>query len=285
MERDQYTMSVEQVLSRVDENTIGVVPTLGQTFTLMYEPVHEIAAALDDLVSQTGIDVPIHVDAASGGFVAPFLTPDLVWDFRLPRVKSINASGHKFGLSPLGVGWVIWREVADLPDDLIFRVNYLGGEMPTFALNFSRPGGQVIAQYYNLVRLGREGYAGVHGASAAIGRKIAGEIAEVGLFDVIYDGHGGLPGCTWKFREGVDPGFSLYDLADRLRVRGWQVPAYALPANIVDVSVQRILCRNGFSKDMAEILLGDLHRSLDYFRAHPVASPQTAAEATGFSHT
>jgi len=284
MERDQYTMRVEQVLERVDENTIGVVPTLGQTFTLLYEPVEQIAAALDDLQTRTGIDVPIHVDAASGGFVAPFLTPNVVWDFRLPRVKSINASGHKFGLCPLGVGWVIWREEADLPDDLVFRVNYLGGEMPTFALNFSRPGGQVICQYYNLVRLGVEGYTRVHGASAAIGQQLAREIANVGLFDIVYDGNGGLPGCTWKFRDGAEPGFSLYDLADRLRVRGWQVPAYSLPANIGDVSVQRILCRSGFTKDMAEMLVGDLHRALDHFYAHPVTAPQTEAEASAFSH-
>jgi glutamate decarboxylase len=272
------------VLERVDENTIGVVPTLGQTFTLLYEPVEQIAAALDDLQTRTGIDVPIHVDAASGGFVAPFLTPNVVWDFRLPRVKSINASGHKFGLCPLGVGWVIWREEADLPDDLVFRVNYLGGEMPTFALNFSRPGGQVICQYYNLVRLGVEGYTRVHGASAAIGQQLAREIANVGLFDIVYDGNGGLPGCTWKFRDGAEPGFSLYDLADRLRVRGWQVPAYSLPANIGDVSVQRILCRSGFTKDMAEMLVGDLHRALDHFYAHPVTAPQTEAEASAFSH-
>jgi glutamate decarboxylase len=250
----------------------------------MYEPVQQIAAALDKLAARTGIDVPIHVDAASGGFVAPFLTPDLVWDFRLPRVKSINSSGHKFGLSPLGVGWVIWREEEDLPDDLVFRVNYLGGEMPTFALNFSRPGGQVISQYYNLTHLGREGYARVHGASAAIGQEIAREIEKVGLFDLVYDGVGGLPGCTWKFHDGIEPGFSLYDLADRLRVRGWQVPAYSLPANIENVTVQRILCRNGFTKDMSEMLIDDLHRSLAYFRVHPVSSPQTAAEGKVFSH-
>ena len=154
----RYAMTPEEVLKRVDENTIAVVPTLGLTMTLQYEPVAAICQALDDLQQRTGIDVPVHVDAASGGFIAPFIHQDVVWDFRLSRVKSISASGHKFGLAPLGVGWIVWREATDLPDDLVFRVNYLGGQMPTFAINFSRPGGQVIAQYYNFLRLGREGY-------------------------------------------------------------------------------------------------------------------------------
>src|SRR6185369_16611840 len=161
---DRFLMTPEEVLARVDENTIGVVPTLGVTFTGDYEPVHAVSDALDRLQAETGLDVPIHVDGASGAFVAPFTAPELAWDFRLPRVRSVNASGHKFGLAPLGVGWVVWRDRADLPDELVFRVNYLGGDMPTFALNFSRPGGQIAAQYYTFLRLGREGYRKVHGA-------------------------------------------------------------------------------------------------------------------------
>jgi len=157
MQGDRLLLTPDEVLARVDERTIGVVPTLGVTFTCQYEPVAAIAAALDELEEATGLDVAIHVDAASGGFVAPFCQPELLWDFRLPRVRSINASGHKFGLAPLGVGWVIWRSAADLPEELIFDVNYLGGHMPTFALNFSRPGGQVVAQYYNLDRSARTG--------------------------------------------------------------------------------------------------------------------------------
>ena len=155
MDGDRLILTPAEVLARVDENTIGVVPTIGVTFTCQYEPVAAIAAALDDLQAKTGLDVPMHVDGASGAFVAPFTAPDLVWDFRIPRVKSVNASGHKFGLAPLGVGWVVWRDKEDLPDDLVFNVNYLGGNMPTFALNFSRPGGQIVAQYYNFLRLGR----------------------------------------------------------------------------------------------------------------------------------
>ena len=182
MEGDRLIMTPEEVIKRCDENTMGVIPTLGVTFTCHYEPVKDVAHALDVFQEETGLDIPIHVDGASGGFLAPFVDPDLVWDFRLPRVKSINTSGHKFGLSPLGVGWVVWREKKDLPDDLVFQVNYLGGNMPTFALNFSRPGGQVVAQYYNFLRLGREGYRKIHQACYHTAAYLADEIRKMGPF-------------------------------------------------------------------------------------------------------
>jgi glutamate decarboxylase len=158
LERRRLGMTPDEVIKRVDQNTIAVMPTFGVTFTCQYEPVAEVAAALDALARGKHLDIPVHVDAASGGFTAPFMEPDLIWDFRIPRVRSINASGHKYGLAPLGVGWVVWRDRSDLPEELIFNVNYLGGNMPTFALNFSRPGGQIISQYYLFLRLGREGY-------------------------------------------------------------------------------------------------------------------------------
>ena len=158
MAGERFHLDAEQAVSLCDENTIGVVAVLGSTFDGSYEPVAEIAKALDDLQSRTGLDVPVHVDGASGGMVAPFVDPDLQWDFRLPRVASINTSGHKYGLVYPGVGWVLWRDASALPEELIFKVNYLGGEMPTLALNFSRPGGQVVAQYYTFLRLGREGF-------------------------------------------------------------------------------------------------------------------------------
>src|SRR6195952_637769 len=151
----------ERAVAHCDENTIGVVAILGSTFDGTYEPVAEIAAALDALAASGGPDVPLHVDAASGGFIAPFVQPELVWDFQLPRVQSINASGHKYGLVYPGVGWALWRDADALPDDLVFKVNYLGGEMPTFALNFSRPGSEVIAQYFMFLSLGREGFSAV----------------------------------------------------------------------------------------------------------------------------
>ena len=287
MEGDRLILDAAEVVKRVDENTIGVVPTLGVTFTGQYEPVKAISDALDRLQAETGLDVPIHVDGASGGFLAPFCAPDLPWDFRLPRVKSVNASGHKFGLAPLGVGWVVWREAADLPQELIFDVNYLGGNMPTFALNFSRPGGQVIAQYYNFLRLGREGYAKIHGACYETAQYLAREIAALGPFEMIYGGDpaGGIPALCWKVKDGFDTkGYTLYDLADRLRSRGWQVPAYSMPADRQDLVIQRILVRHGVSLDLATLLVDDLKRALEFFAAHPVSRPMSEAEAGSFNH-
>lgn len=285
MEHGRLLMSPEEVLKRCDENTIGVVPTLGVTFTLQFEDVKGVSEALDQLQKDTGLDIPIHVDAASGGFVAPFLYEELLWDFRLPRVKSINASGHKHGLSPLGVGWVVWREKQDLPEELIFNVNYLGGNMPTFALNFSRPGGQIIAQYYNFLRLGREGYRRIHQSCIDTGIYLAEEIAKSGLVEIIYDGRGGLPGCCYKLKEGLDTNYTLYDLSDRLRARGWQIASYSLPSNAQDTVIQRILVRHGFTHDLANLLLEDINRSIDFFRAHPVVKPMTREEAGGFNHS
>lgn len=284
MEGDRLIMNPEEVLKRVDENTIGVVPTLGVTFTCQYEPVAEVAAALDKHQEETGLDIPIHVDGASGGFIAPFCEPERIWDFRLPRVKSINASGHKFGLAPLGVGWVVWRDAEELPEDLVFHVNYLGGDMAVFALNFSRPGGQIVAQYYNFLRLGREGYRKIHEAGYRTARYLADEIAKMGPFDLIYDGRGGIPGLTWKLKEGVDHGFNLFDLADRLRTRGWQVPAYTLPPDREDLAIQRILVRHDFSRDMASLLLDDYRRAMETLGKHAPKEPLSADEGTSFHH-
>jgi len=284
MEHGRLLMNAEEVIKRVDENTIGVVPTFGVTFTLQYEDVKAISEALDEYQRKTGLDIPIHVDAASGGFIAPFIQEDIVWDFRLPRVKSINASGHKFGLSPLGVGWVVWRERQDLPEDLIFNVNYLGGNMPTFALNFSRPGGQIIAQYYNLIRHGRKGYKRIQQACLDHGAFIAEEVKKLGLFDLLYDGKSALPGAAWMLKKGVDPGFNLYDLSDRMRMRGWQIASYSLPAHCEDMVIQRVLIRHGFSHDLAQLMIEDLKRCIDYFKDHPVTHNSTKKESEGFHH-
>ena len=283
-EGKRLLMTPEEVIKRCDENTIGVVPTLGVTYTLQYEPVQAVAVALDDLEEERGIDIPIHVDAASGGFIAPFIHPSVVWDFRLPRVKSINVSGHKYGLAPLGCGWAIWREARDLPEELIFKVKYLGGNMPTFALNFSRPGGQIAAQYYNFVRLGREGYAKITQGCADVGTWLADEMKKLGMFDLIYDGRGGIPGCTWTIKRGAKPGFTLYDLADRLRLRGWQVPAYPMPERRADLVVQRVLARLGLSRDLAGLLLDDLQRAIKHFEKHPSTKSSTPHDAGGYHH-
>lgn len=271
MEPGQFGMTPEQVAARVDENTIGVVPTLGVTFTGLYEPVAAIAAGLDAIERERGLDVSIHVDAASGGFLAPFTAPDLLWDFRLPRVRSINASGHKFGLAPLGVGWVMWRDKAALPDDLVFWVNYLGGNMPDFALNFSRPGGQVIAQYYLLVRLGREGYRAVQQSCYDVAHYLARRLANTHAFDLIHDGSPahGIPAVSWMLKPHSAAPFTLFDLSDRLRTRGWQVAAYTLVPNLQEITVMRALVRHGFTRDMADTLMQDLQDAMAYLTRHP----------------
>jgi glutamate decarboxylase len=282
----RYGMDPASMLERVDENTIMVVPTLGVTYTGAYEPVEELAKALDKLQADTGLDIDIHVDAASGGFLAPFCATDVVFDFRLPRVKSISASGHKFGLAPLGVGWVVWRDSSELPDDLIFHVNYLGGDMPVFQINFSRPAGQIVASYYNFLRLGREGYRRVHQASYDIGRQLAADLVKLGPFELLFDSRPatGIPAVTWRIREGEDPGYTLYDLADRLRERGWQVPAYTLTGTASDIVVQRVLVRLGVSQDLTSLLLDDFRDAIAHFAKHPVSVPMTREESGGFSH-
>jgi glutamate decarboxylase len=285
MRGDRWLMDPEQCLARCDENTIAVVATLGQTFTGLYEDVAGIHGALDGLQQRTGLDIDMHVDAASGGFLAPFCAPDLAWDFRLPRVRSINASGHKFGLAPLGSGWVLWRDAQDLPEELVFDVNYLGGHVPTFNLNFSRPAGQVNAQYYTFVRLGRSGYARVHAAAYGVAQHLAQQIPTIGPFDVVFGGDAerGLPAVTWCLRPG-HVGFNLFDVAERVRTRGWLIPAYPLPPDRQDLVVQRIIVRHGFSRDMADIVLDDLRRSVASLGDRPPSRSLGADEGESFNH-
>ena len=261
-----------------DENTIGVVAILGSTFDGTYEPVAEIAASLDQRAERDGIDVPIHVDGASGGLVAPFLDPDLVWDFRVPRVQSINVSGHKYGLVYPGIGWAVWRDSSALPEDLVFKVDYLGGEMPTFGLNFSRPGSQVAAQYYNFLRLGFDGYRLVHQACRDNANLLAQEIGALGPFEVLSDA-GGIPAFAFRLRDPAD--YTVFDVSEALRTRGWIVPAYKMPPNMEDVAVLRIVVRNGFSREMAALLLDDLCRVLTRLGHKGMPSDDIR---TGFHH-
>ncbi|WP_299788424.1 glutamate decarboxylase [uncultured Marivita sp.] len=277
---DALGLQPDDLRDYCDENTIGVVATLGVTFTGIYEPVEALARELDAMQRDLGLDIPIHVDAASGGFIAPFIQRDLVWDFQIERVRSINASGHKYGLAPLGVGWVVWASKDDLPDDLVFYVDYLGGNMPTFALNFSRPGGEIIAQYYNFLRLGREGYTAIQQSCSDTAQWLGAELAKLGPFDMVYDGHGGLPAVAYKLTDG-DHGFTLYDLSERVRMRGWQIASYPLPADREKTVVQRILIRHGVSRDLAALLLEDIKRALEHLSQNPV--PNSTA-GPGFHH-
>jgi glutamate decarboxylase len=269
---DAPHLTPERAAEHCDENTIGVVAILGSTFDGSYEPVAEICAALDRLQAGKGLDVPVHVDGASGGFVAPFLDPDLVWDFRLPRVQSINASGHKYGLVYPGVGWVLWREKAALPQELVFDVDYLGGQMPTFALNFSRPGAQVAAQYYTLIRLGRDGYRRVQQASRDTARRLAAEIAALGPYELL-SRCDELPVFAFRLADPGGAGYSVYDVSEMLRAHGWIVPAYRMPEAIQDMAVLRVCVRNGFSRDLSDLLLEHLRGVTERLERHGSSFP------------
>ncbi len=272
MEGERFHLDAEGAVALCDENTIGVVGVLGSTFDGSYEPIKEISAALDDLQARTGLDVPLHVDAASGGFVAPFLQPELEWDFKLKRVCSINASGHKYGLVYPGVGWAIWRNKEALPSDLIFDVNYLGGHMPTFALNFSRPGSEVIAQYFMFASLGCDGYRRVMKNAQNVALKLSSGIEEMGPYRLLSRGDE-LPVFAFTLKDDVT-NYSVYDVSAHMRGRGWLIPAYTFPENRQDLSVLRIVVRAGMSLDMADELLQQMREETEQLESLDGPLPQ-----------
>ncbi|MDQ2678363.1 MAG: glutamate decarboxylase [Actinomycetota bacterium] len=267
----------------VDEHTIGVVAIMGVTYTGMYEPVQQIAAALDRIQAEKGWDVPIHVDGASGAFVAPFLQPELEWDFRVDRVHSINTSGHKYGLVYPGLGWVVWKDASLLPDDLVFRVSYLGGDMPTFCLNFSRPGAQVLLQYYEFLKLGREGFVEVHNHSRAVAQHLAHRIGALDAFELWNDGSD-IPVFAYRLAPGHTTNWTLYDLSGALRSRGWQVPSYPMPDDLSDLTVQRVVVRNGLSMDLAGRFGDDLVAAVHHLDQLDGPLPQAGPPTPGFHH-
>lgn len=247
----------------VDENTIGVVAIMGVTYNGLYEPVKEISAKLDEIQEKTGLDVKIHVDGASGAMIAPFCQPELEWDFRVPRVVSINTSGHKYGLVYPGLGWIIWRDTDALPESMVFHCSYLGGDMPTLALNFSRPGAQVLLQYYQFLRLGREGYRQVQQGSLDVAQYLSAAIAEIGPFELVSQGDT-IPVFAWRLKAGHTDKWTLFDLSDRLRMKGWLVPAYPMADGLADMTLQRIVVRAGLSRDLADALLRDIEGEVDF---------------------
>ena len=261
-----YRVDMKDLVALCDENTIGVLGILGTTYTGEYQNIRELDRLISEYNARTGHDIPIHVDAASGGFVAPFLDPDLEWDFRLKNVKSINVSGHKFGLVAPGLGWAIWRDWSYLPEELIFHVNYLGGDMPTFALNFSRPGSQVIAQYYNFVRLGFDGYRNIHKASLNVVKTLRKMIEKSDLGEVVLDDIR-MPLLAFKLNDDQLYDFTVYDISDRLRRYGWQVPAYTLAKGCEDVSILRVVAKEGFSYDLAELLVHNVRAVVEELKA------------------
>jgi glutamate decarboxylase len=283
MEGETYHLTAERAVAHCDENTIGVVAILGSTFDGSYEPVKEISDALDALESKRGLHVPMHVDAASGGFVAPFIGPDLEWDFRLPRVQSINASGHKYGLVYPGVGWAIWRDESALPKELVFNVNYLGGNMPTFSLNFSRPGSEVVAQYFMFMSLGHVGYTAMMHNLRDVAVHISKGVAKLGPYELLSHGDE-LPVFAFALKPEVG-NYTVFDVSDRLRERGWLVPAYSFPENRQDLSVLRVVVRAGMHMEMADQLLdalADKTKILESLTA-PLP-PQVASTAKAFAH-
>ncbi len=253
--KDCFTIDPEDVMKQVDENTIAVGVVLGTTFTGEFDPVKEINDRLVKLKNEKGLNVPIHVDAASAGFITPFFEPEFAWDFRLEQVSSINTSGHKFGLVYPGLGWLIFRNQKLLPEDLKFYVNYLGDEMPTYTLNFSEGSSMIIAQYFNVMHLGRKGYTQIVDRMMGNAAYLASRLKESGEFLVLNDAKH-IPVVTFRFPGDED--FTLFDLSYRIRERGWIVPAYSLPPHAEDITIMRVVVRENFTRDLVDIFVDDL---------------------------
>ncbi len=260
MKPDRYVLSSEDVEPHVDENTIAVGAVLGTTHIGEADPISELNDLLVKVKREKGWDIPLHVDGASGGFIAPFAHPDFLFDFRLEQVWSINASGHKYGLVYPGVGWLIFRDRLKLPEDLVFSVNYLGGAQPTYTFNFSRGSAMVQAQMYNFLRLGRAGYAEVVEGMLANARYLNEQLEGSGKFEIL---NPGLAEPVVTFTLKGEPGFDVYHLSSRLRENGWIVPAYSLPPDAEDVHLMRIVVRVDLSRRMIDLLLLDLLQAWD----------------------
>ena len=256
---EKTTLDPEEALKMCDENTICIVPIEGVTWTGLNDDVEALDRALDTFNKKTGYDIPIHVDAASGGFILPFLEPHKKWDFRLKWVLSISTSGHKFGLVYPGLGWVVWKDKKYLPEEMSFSVNYLGANITQVGLNFSRPAAQILGQYYQFIRLGFQGYKAIQHNSMQITQYLHDEIGKMTPF-VNYSNRVENPLFIWYIKPDYakNAKWTLYDLQDKLKQGGWMVPAYTLPENIQNYVVMRIVVRQGFSRDMADMLLNDI---------------------------
>ena len=257
--RKNITLNIEEAIKMCDENTICIVPIAGVTWTGMNDDVEALDKALDEYNARTGYDIPIHVDAASGGFILPFLNPEKKWDFRLKWVLSISTSGHKYGLVYPGLGWVVWKDRKYLPKDMSFSVNYLGASISQVGLNFSRPAAQILAQYYDFIHLGVEGYREIHSNSMEIAKYCHKAIGNIPCF-VNYSDELENPLFIWSLKPEFEEkaNWTLFDLQDKLMQSGWMVPAYTMPKDIEDMVVMRIVVRQGMSRDMADMLIDDI---------------------------
>jgi glutamate decarboxylase len=267
MQEGRYTIGASEVEPMLDERTIAVAGVLGTTFTGDMDDLGSIDALLTRIEQERGVRIPLHVDAASGGFIIPFSEPELRWDFRLPSVRSINVSNHKFGLVYPGMGTVIFRDASDLPEELVFHINYLGGDMPNYSLNFSRPSSTVLLQYYNLLSLGRAGYERIVNTVLDNARALARGLEHIDGLELINDASrfpivvARAPGG-----EGEDAGLDLPKLSRGLRERGWIVPAYTLPQNAEHISVLRMVIKENVSRDMVELLTHDLRGAIELLK-------------------
>ena len=263
---EKITLDPQDVIKACDENTICVVPIQGVTITGLNDNVKEINDALDKLNTEKGWEICIHVDAATGGFIQPFIDPDTVWDFRLKWVLSISTSGHKFGLVYPGVGWVVWKDKQYLPEEMNFAVNYLGANIPSISINFSRPGNQVLAQYYQFMRLGKEGYKKVQQNCLNVCLYLKEQLKKMGIFE-FFSNDMPNPLFIWKLKDDPNRKWTLYDLSDALHVEGWQVPAYTMPKAMEDVIIMRVVVRQGTGFDLADLLMEDIKRCVNQLDA------------------
>ena len=283
MDEEHMSINVDKVLDYVDDYTIGVVGILGITYTGKYDDIKALDKKLEEYNKTAKLTVPMHIDAASGGMFAPFIEPELEWDFRLKNVVSISTSGHKYGLVYPGIGWVLWRDKEYLPQELVFDVSYLGGKIPTMAINFSRSASQIIGQYYNFLRYGFEGYRQIHQRTKDVAMFLASELEKTGLFQIYNNGEN-LPIVCYKLRDDINVDWTLYDLADRLLMKGWQVPAYPLPADLQDTIIQRIVCRADLSHNLAELYLRDLKAAIEDLNNARVLNQKSKTGVQGFTH-
>ncbi len=258
---EKITLDANDAISLCDENTICVVPILGVTLTGLNDSVKELDTAIDKYNRDNNLEIPIHVDAASGGFILPFVNPDFAWDFRLKWVKSISTSGHKYGLVFPGVGWIVWRDDTYLPKEMNFTVNYLGDEIPSISINFSRPGNQVLAQYYMFIQFGMEGYRLAQQRSLDICSYIRDGLMQLGIFE-LYSDNIPNPLFIWRLKSDESRNWTLYDLSDMLHVEGWQVPTYTLPESMTEHIVMRVVVRHGMSMDMADMFLSNVQKCI-----------------------
>ncbi|EON62326.1 glutamate decarboxylase [Coniosporium apollinis CBS 100218] len=254
--KDRYVIDPKEAVDLVDENTIGICAIIGTTYTGEYEDVK----AINDLLVERNIDCPIHVDAASGGFVTPFVNPSLEWDFRLPKVVSINVSGHKYGLVYPGVGWIIWRDPEYLPKELIFNINYLGADQASFTLNFSRGASQIIGQYYQLIRLGKHGYRSIMLNLTRTADYLAANLEKLGFIIMSQKGGEGLPLVACRLKPGKH--YDEFAVAHQLRERGWVVPAYTMAPHSENLKLMRVVVREDFSRSRCDALIADIKLAL-----------------------